>query len=182
MQLVDAFIQRLVTLSGKALKFEDKILLDAVAKNKLVYSKENESGGILRFNNERYYQFVIARALVAEIEYRVEIEVDTHDLLLNHSSQKRFAVVEMKRWMSSTGESEIPAIRHDLHGKLPVADAELKVMMIFSANPRDQMSKQLEWLSPRLNDSPISWKTYCFPTKNLGGLDFEFWVAACQVQ
>jgi hypothetical protein len=136
MQFMDDFIQRLVNLSGSALQIEDCVLLTSVAKNQLVYP--NENGGILRFNNERYYQFVIARALVAEIEYRVQIEVETHDLLLG-LPREPFAVVEMKRWMSSTGESEIPAILHDLHKKLPNAKAEIKLMMIFCQSSRSDV-------------------------------------------
>jgi predicted AAA+ superfamily ATPase len=173
-------LERLIQTAGMALEAEDRYMLGAVTANQIAY--DGESGGILRINNERYYQFIVARALMSSMPYKVKVEVDTHDLLLEApKTGERIAVIEMKRWMSSTGEKEISGIRRDLFEKLPSAKAELKLMLIFSANPPNQMQKQISWLSEKLDIPTDKWKTHSFATVNEAGLPFEYWTAGYQV-
>lgn len=140
----------------------------------------------MRINNERYYQFVVARALASSFPFAAAVEVDSHDLVLKYPSNDShwFAVVEMKRWMSTNGEQEIKSILRDFD-KLSSSNAENAFMLIFSANPRNTTDTQLGWLSKRLGISPIEdcskWKSYCFPTLNILGDEVEFWVAGCEV-
>jgi hypothetical protein len=173
-------LKQLINTAGMALEAEDRYMLGAVTANRIAYP--GESGGILRINNERYYQFIVARALMSSIPYKVSVEVDSHDLLLEvPGTNKRFAIVEMKRWMSEKGEREIPGIRRDLFEKLPAAKAALKLMLLFSANPLGQMPQQIAWLSERLNVSTERWVTYCFTTVDPTGSPVEYWAAGYQV-
>ena len=170
----------LVNTAGKALEIEDQHILDAVAKNRTAY--DGESGGIIRFNNERFYQFVVAKALISTMPYRVGVEIDSHDLVLkNPTTSEKFAVVEMKRWMTGVGNRELPKIRIDIHEKLPRAQSELKLMLVFSANPVGQMLENIEWLSEKLVVSKDLWVTHCFSTFDQQGVPIEFWTAGYQV-
>jgi hypothetical protein len=72
-------LAHLIDIAGMSLEAEDRYMLGAVTANRVAY--EGESGGILRINNERYYQFIVARALMSSMPYKVKVEVDSHDLL-----------------------------------------------------------------------------------------------------
>lgn len=173
-------LKNLVSISALALEAEDRYILGAVTANKAAYS--GESGGILRINNERYYQFIVARALMSSMPYRVQIEVDTHDLVLEEpETGERIAVIEMKRWMSPTGQPEIRGIVHDMREKLPNSAGKSKIMLIFSANPIGSMRDQLEWLSTRLDIDAKEWVSHAFPTVSKCGESVEYWVAGYQV-
>lgn len=169
----------MIATAGVALETEDRYLLGCVAANKDVY--EGDPGGLLRINNERYYQFIVARSLMSSSAYRVRVEVDTHDLVLEPAKTgMRSAIIEMKRWMSGSGETELPGISADVQ-KLRRAVAQVKIMLIFSANPKGQMQKQLGWLTSRVGLSEAVWKTYCFTTINRQGEMCDFWIAGCEV-
>ena len=109
-----AEFKEFVGKAGQALEMEDRYFLGAMQANKQAYPKGN--GGILNINNERYYQFVIARALKSSFRYQVSIEKDSHDFVLEDpiSTGSRFAVIELKRWMSSGGKKEIAWIIDDI--------------------------------------------------------------------
>jgi hypothetical protein len=63
-------LAKLIQIAGAALEFEDRYLIGAIAANQAAYPGRH--GGILqyKFNNERYYQFVVARALVSSFPFR----------------------------------------------------------------------------------------------------------------
>ncbi|TVO59462.1 hypothetical protein [Denitromonas halophila] len=172
--------KRIVDASGTALEFEDRYLLGAVTANRIAY--DGESGGILRINNERYYQFVVARALMSSMPYKVKIEVDGHDLVLEDPvTKERIVVIEMKRWMSASGKQELGGIRKDLGTKLPAATAKLKIMLLFSSNPPGLMKQQIDWLSSQLNTRQEHWESHCFSTFDPNGKSVEFWTAGYTV-
>jgi len=88
--------------------------------------------------------------------------------------------------MTSTGECEIPGIKHDIMEKLCSSKAEHNLMIILSANPRNQTINNIKWLSEHLNLAQTSdhagWATYSFPTVNRMGEEVEFWVAGYEIQ
>jgi hypothetical protein len=178
--------KHLIQIAGTALEAEDRYIREAIAANPIAYP--NGRDGILRINNERYYQFIVARALVSSFPFAVTVEVGSHDLVLRypHSPEKWFAVVEMKRWMSVEGEQEISAILRDINEKLRPAAADHALMVLFSANPRGTTKTQLGWLTNRLNIAatvdPDVWECYSFPTLDSQGKDVEFWVAGYEVK
>lgn len=108
-------LQKLVSIAGHALEIEDHFIAGCVATNPDLYG-DGRPQGILRINNERYYQFLIIRSLMSGFPYRVEPERDTHDIALYADKEAKdyAALGELKRWMSSTGEVEIPALRRDI--------------------------------------------------------------------
>ncbi len=73
---------RLIDIAGAALEAEDRFFLGAISANQTAYP--GGKGGILRINNERYYQFIIARALASSFPFAAAIEVDSHDLVLKY--------------------------------------------------------------------------------------------------
>lgn len=178
-------LQTLTDIAGKALEAEDKYLISEMAKNPTAYHTCH--GGILRFNNERYYQFIVARAFLSAYPYIVNVEFDYRDLILKYpdNPNKWFTYIEMKRWMSSTGEPEIYPICTDLT-KLSESKADHNLMMIFSANGRGDAKKQLDWLIGELNNNNLNlsmiWSApKTFETFNMLGQEAEFWVACCEV-
>ncbi|ABA57640.1 hypothetical protein Noc_1136 [Nitrosococcus oceani ATCC 19707] len=178
-------LKRLIKIAGTALEAEDRFLREAIAKNRTAYP--SEKCGILRNNNERYYQFIIWRALVSSFPFTARIEIQSHDLVLNYpdDASKWFAVIEMKRWMSSTGEVEIPGIIRDINDKLRPSHAKNTLMLIFSAGPSGTINTEFGWLSKRLGISQVedcsAWENYYFPTVNRVGEDVDFWLAGYQV-
>ncbi len=125
---------RIVETAAEELEKEDEALREAVESNLLMGGPDRS--GILRFNNEHYYKFVVARGLLRSMPYRVEAERGYHDLVLTVPQRdERVAVIEMKRWMSKEGREELSGIRKDIEGKLAMANAAHRLMIIFSANP-----------------------------------------------
>jgi len=186
---MDENLKQLIQIAGAALEAEDRFFLGAITANQIAYP--GEKGGILRINNERYYQFVVARALASSFPYSAAVEVNSHDLILRYpnDSSKWLAVVEMKRWMSASGEQELTSIVHDINEKLMPSKAEHALMMIFSANPVNEIKTNLKWLSDKLKKNgssieikPEGWESYKFATLNNEGDEVEFWVAGYQLK
>ena len=152
---MNADLNILVKTAGLALELEDRYLLGSVAANRQAYPGEN--GGILRLNNERYYQFIVARSLVSSYPFAAEIEVDFHDLVLRYpGDSKIFAAIEMKRWMTSNGYEELESIKRDVVEKLAIANSEKSFLIVFFANPvQNSVTDNLKWLSENIN-IPVS--------------------------
>jgi hypothetical protein len=106
--MLDNVLKEFISLSGAAIEEEDRIILGRSYVRGVPC-------GILRLNNERYYQFICWKACMARWDADVEAH-GQHDLVLSVPSEtgKLLAVFEMKRWMSPGGETEIPGIRGDL--------------------------------------------------------------------
>jgi hypothetical protein len=166
-------LQELVNIAGYALETEDRFIAGCVATHPELY-QGTDFAGILRFNNERYYQFLIARNLMSEFPYRVELERDTYDIVLYASSDagaKDFAAVgEIKRWMSTTGEPEIPAIRRDIE-KLKPCRCPTFLLIITSSQP-GKTQENIEFLAEKLAIEPsCQTEPYVFRTSR-GRNDF----------
>ena len=177
------YLKSLIQIAGAALETEDRYLLGAVAANKKVYA--NEYGGIIRLNNEHYYQRIVARALMSSFPFVAKLEYkERHDLVLLYPNDINhwFAVVEMKRWMSTTGKKELEPIKTDL-SKIKKAvqnGAEHGLMMLFSANPTGNTEQYISDLSIDLGIANL-WEIYSFPSIGGKGEPIEFWVAGYQV-
>ena len=139
-----------------------------------------EVGGILRLNNERYYQFSLWRAVLSGWNARVEEQ--SHDLVIvdPSDSSKHLAIFEMKRWMGARGDEPkvVKDITRDIE-RLQKSKAHNSVLVIFSANPRGKMDENLAFFE-KLFFSGVSQpqrETYCFPTVDARADKVEFWVA-----
>ena len=177
-------LKSLIKIAGFALEVEDRLFLGDIAANQVAYN--NESGGILRINNERYYQFIIARALTSSYPFNVTVEHKTHDLVLRYPDNlsKWFAVVEIKRWMSNRGNIEQDRISKDIE-KLQRVNAENALILIISANPKKSTEKNLGELSKELgltqNEDSSIWNWYSFPTIDCLGHEVEFFIAGHEI-
>jgi hypothetical protein len=176
-------LETLLDLIHEALLEEDKDL-NRSFRNNSCYTEN--SGGILAVNNERYYQFAIVKYLFKTFHYRVSIEQDYVDLVVyeDNDEQNIEIAVEMKRWMSSTGEAEVPNIQRDIE-KLRKSNAKKGLLLIFSANPPDvSINENLVWLSIRLNKSILSkeWSVRCFPTHGMNSENMTFWIAGYEIK
>ena len=186
---MDEKLIKLIQLAGIALEREDRFLLRAIAKNQEGY--RGAKGGILRFKNERYYQFIIRRELILSYSYPADIEIDTYDLVIKdpNNDKQCLVIAEMKKWMSETGKSEIDGIRKDIE-KLSTAEADHRLMIIFSANPDDDNTKgNIEYLERELRaDSKVVKaleisEPYVFQTINPdNGKNEKFWILGIEVR
>lgn len=181
-------------IAAKALEKEDLFLRNAISANPGVYPPSNPLNrcGLLRFNNERYYQFVIARGLFEAYPYAVEVErgEDPFDLTLSKPSHGTplFAVVEMKRWMSvGGGGKELKGILEDFSKLSNKAKGKAShgLMIIFSANETgDQIKKNKRWLENEIDNAHfpvVSIDPYSFTTYNNQGTPVYFWIAGYEV-
>ncbi|MBS3798591.1 hypothetical protein [Pseudoalteromonas sp. BDTF-M6] len=175
-------LKKIVSLSGEALNAEDQYLLDAIGNNQ---AYDVDRSGLLYINNERYYQFVVAKHLFKTLNRKVEIEKDLIDLVVlsNECTPKYYVAVEMKRWMSSTGNPEIPGIRNDFD-KLKGSNSEHGLMLIFSSNPiESSLGENIRILSERIDRDvdPNGWFIESFETVGINGIKNVFWVAGYEV-
>jgi hypothetical protein len=182
-------LAQLIKIAGVALEFEDRYLLGAIAANQAAYPGRH--GGILqhKFNNERYYQFVVARALISSFPFAADIEIGGSDLVLKYTenTSKVFAVCEMKRWMTESGKPEIRKMLADLQKLRKLRDAKTPstvdnlFLIVFSANPKGMTDENLSFLAKELGiysgEVSSMWETYRFQTFNADGDASEFWVA-----
>jgi len=91
------------------------------------------------------------------------------------------AIIEMKKWLSETGEKEIQGIERDIRKLTEVSVSAF--MILFSANPAKQTEENLQFLYerlPELRGCPM--KLYAFPTVNSAALQCDFWIAGWQLR
>lgn len=126
--------RQLIDIAIVALEQEDKNIRDAIDKNQMTY--HGETGGILRFNLERFFQLIIAKSLILTFPFMAEVEKDWHDIVLYEPGDVNnyVAAIEMKLWMSVDGKREIPSILTDID-KLIETRASKSLMLIVTANP-----------------------------------------------
>lgn len=176
------YLEKLIKLAAKALEEEDLYLRGALTNNQAYSSDKN---GLLSINNERYYQFVIARYLFKHFSRKIALESNFIDLVVfsEHDHATYGIAIEMKRWMSSTGNTEISGIQKDID-KLKVVTAEHRLMLVFSSNPKGVSVKgNLDYLSQKIdrNIDPTQWVFESFDTVGNDGKENEFWVAGYEV-
>ncbi|WP_428484094.1 hypothetical protein [Rhodopila sp.] len=154
------FLKDFIIRAGAALEAEDRLIMGSG-------HVRGESGGILRLNNERVYQFILWRAVLSS--WNAKVEERTHDLVIFDPTDpsKHLAIFEMKKWMAARGLPELPGILTDIK-RLNASDAPNTALIIFSANDRGDMDKQLTWLEERIFagiPKPPN-ATYCFLLSN----------------
>lgn len=176
-------LKKIIELSCEALRLEDEYLRTALSNNECYSPDKN---GLLSINNERYYQFVIGRYLYANLKMRIALESNLIDLVVfsDQANNDYEVAVEMKRWMSSTGNPEINGIREDFI-KLEKTSAKYGLLMIFSSSPKSVCNEvNIKYLSNKLNKNvePGSWMTKSFETVGINGTQNMFYVSGYQVE
>lgn len=144
------YLDELVSIGGCALEQEDRFIAGCVTVNPHLYGDKNPCG-LLRIANERYYQFVISRALMSGYRYRVNIEEDRRDFVLRNGSDGEWiATGEMKLWLSSRSETDLPRIRLDI-AKLRQAPSRPGFLLVATAWRPSEAEGYLEVLRTRLD-------------------------------
>jgi len=164
-----------VIRAGTALEAEDRLIIGAGRVR-------GETGGILRLDNERYYQFIVWRSILPR--WGAAVEQNAHDLVIfdDHNRNKYYAIFEIKRWMSGSGRKEILGMKKDIK-KLQQCDASNAFLVIFSANERNDRITQIDWLENKLfQEMRPEREEYCFNTINEDAKEVEFWVGAWQIK
>jgi len=164
-------VDKLVSMAGAALEAEDRYVLGC---SKIT----GKTGGILRILNERYYQFIACRGWLSR--WNTIPELRAHDAVI-FEDKEEIAIIEMKRWNTTKGVSEIPGINSNIETLKAVSVPAF--MIIFSANETTQTNDNFAFLYeklPVLKDCPT--KLYGFPTINTLQAEVDFWVAGWQVR
>lgn len=162
-------LKLLVECAKRGLEAEDRYLLDCFATN---HWKSGADGiGIFDNMNERYYQFVIWRTLMASFPWRVKTERKGYDLAFyDDASGKLEAVAEIKGWWSDEGEQELPGIKLDLEkpGLLRIPG----VMLILTSHPSEIAEENYKSLGKALRISRSDFATdYFHPS---GDAEWQF--------
>lgn len=114
--------------------------------------------------NERYYQFIIWRALMSassSFPWRSERERGGHDLAFyDDKTDALVAVAEMKNYFSNEGTKEIPGIKTGVDLKLGILKIP-GVMLILTVRAKGN-DEPLEFLSQQLGIEQSAFKTSAF--------------------
>jgi hypothetical protein len=117
---------------------------------------------------------------------RIALESNLIDLVVysERNNNDYEVAVEMKRWMSSTGNPEIHGIREDFT-KLEKTSAKHGLMLIFSSAPKLVSNENnIAYLSSKLNKNvdPNRWITKSFETIGINGAQNMFYVSGYEVE
>jgi len=152
-------LNRLVECAGRALESEDRYLVHCA-------SERHWRGGPIGISdniNERYYQFVVWRALMASFPWRPRTERQRYDLAFyNDVTNEPVAFAQIKRWWSVFGEAELRGIRRDLE-KLGTRRIP-GVMLILTWHSKAKAEDNFRWLAEKLGVSRDDIVTYSFDT------------------
>lgn len=148
-------LRDLVAIGGRALQEEDQFIRNAVLSRpelQIWHGNRLARFGIRRIENERFYQYLIWRALLKEFVFPVDMEREgNHDFVAwdgTGPEARIVAVGEMKRWVSSSGEVELPGIVRDIQKikERPYPG----FILITTAYQAGQLGGQINFLSKKL--------------------------------
>ena len=171
--MANDFLKSLTIRAGAALEAEDRLIMGSG-------HIRGEAGGILRLSNERYYQFLLWKAVLAS--WNAKVEEHSYDLVIFDPSEstKHLAIFEMKRWMGAKGNEprDVNVINEDIE-RLQKCEAPNSALIIFSANPRGMRDENLAFFESLFfgGVAQPQRESYCFPTMNVSADEVEFWVA-----
>ncbi len=158
-------VKCLVECAGRALEFEDRYLTGCAHANGWI----NGRVGIRVNTNERYYQFIIWRALMSSFPWRPDTEKDTYDLVFYRGeSKERVACAEIKGWWDASGLEKLPGILRDMNHKL-ASRSEPGVMLILTSHKKIQHDENLGELARDLEVDQNDFATYAFDTPRWPG-------------
>lgn len=159
-------LSEVITRGGLALQAEDCSIRAAVRHR-------DEHGGLVRLQNERFYQFIVWRAILPVWHAEVERE-GSSDLIVKKENESHY--FEMKKWMSATGNKEIPGMKSDVE-KLKKCH-KCGYLIVFSANPAGQTAKNLAYLQCSVSGlEAAARETAIFDTEDQNGQPIQFWLA-----
>ena len=187
MKFTRKHLQNLVNIAGAALEAEDRFITGCVTHNP-IYNGDDRSPGILRFNDEKYYQPVIARGLLSSFPFYVEREgrlgtSRNYDLVLyrdvQHKGAQRsepVAVGEIKRWFGDR-EDVLAGMEKDINRltQLPCPS----FLLVITAPPEERKEEWAPWLKEKLGlqkcylTQPYRFRTRFIKGRNDWHVDFQ---------
>ncbi|HVB17790.1 MAG TPA: hypothetical protein VNF04_14735 [Stellaceae bacterium] len=163
-------LREVVTLGGLALELEDCLVRTAV------YNR-GKHGGLVRNQNERYYQFVVWRAVLARWDAVTEKTTEGWDLKVIVNDQNHY--FEMKNWKNGQESRQFRNMQKDVD---KLYNVENGYILIISDNPRGQTDANLDYLSKHLVGLGKDSQEYRFCTYAESGDRHEFWIAGWTVK
>ena len=171
-------LTELTEIAFEALKKEDTFLSNRARNNP---NYQNDTHGILLLNYERYFQYLIARSIISSSKYKIQLEQSHHDIVLSEQNHEDFVVIELKRWMSGTGNLELPKITIDINKLKESKLAGEKVLMIFSVNPCGTTESNRKFLFDKLK-LDITQSTVSVSTTHDKTTEVEFWISCVGIK
>ena len=174
-------LQNIVNIAGQALMEEDAYLAGCLARRKPRPYTGDHPPGMLWRTREVFYQFLTYRKLLLCFPKLVDVERDSlFDFVIYSETGALEAVGEMKRWMTTTGEPEVPLIQKDIdkiiRRNLP------GFVLIVSANPPGTTHSNLVELARLLGQHEDRFATpFRFPSAGVAG-ECEMFVAGIFVE
>ena len=133
-------------------------------------------GGLVHILNERYYQFIVWRA-VLPVWHAVTEREGNRDLILTCEDGKHY--FEMKTWFGATGKREIPGMQRDISR---LQNHDHGYLLVVSANPEGLTLKNLNDLPQEIGQLDIkAGEHFRFHTVAINEQPFEFWIAGWPV-
>lgn len=163
--MISSVLEEVITRGSLALQVEDCAIRAAVRHR-------GERGGLVRLQNERFYQFIVWRAILPV--WHAVVELGWRDLIVDDGHDRHH--FEMKKWMTAAGETEIAGMKNDV-AKLK-ASQKNGYLIVFSANPPEATDGSFAYLLSMVGDLDSSaGKHAAFLTEDQDGRSTHFWVA-----
>ncbi|HEV3480786.1 MAG TPA: hypothetical protein VGR97_00505 [Candidatus Acidoferrales bacterium] len=147
-------LRQIVKLAVEELDREDRYIAGSFARNPAYWATAKKRfPGIPHLDDEKYYQRVTARALLASFPLRVELEDQAepgnneHFDLVLYSGEKRVAVGELQRCMRATIERDAKPVQDDILKLKRLAPAGYsQFIVLFTLNPSDPRGTTDKWI------------------------------------
>jgi hypothetical protein len=145
-------LKELVNLTACLLEQDDKSIRGCLEQN----STYSELGlrTISDFNEERYYQRLVLKALLPSFPFRVRLEYSyprrRYDIaLLDGSNRKPVALGQMKVWMRNNNQQEVDQTRKEIKN-LSEQDCA-SFMLVFTKYLSENVTGTPDWLKDTLD-------------------------------
>jgi hypothetical protein len=173
-------LSKIVTLAGQALEAEDRYICGCFQRNP-TYGDSDLVPGIKLLCDERFYQRVVHRALLASFPYFVKLEYKGFDIALFESwrDAKPAALGEIKDAMAPGLAEDVRKIRKDIE-KLRQKEGCGHFLLIFAVVGKDAWPGWVDELLKDLRCSKEKHYEYAFDTANdnNGTIERQGWVFA----
>lgn len=165
-------LEQIVQLGGLELKREDRFINGCFTMNRVYHGHGTDLvPGIPYLKDERYYQRVMARALLPSFPYRVSLKHSRHGgsfdfALFSNDNANPVALGGMKLWME-TGESELKGILRD---KDNLANEPCgQFLIVLTISPLGATKQNVENLLNKIDCAGKQVSCYVFSTKFFPG-------------
>ncbi|MCA7117841.1 MAG: hypothetical protein LGL72_00075 [Acidibrevibacterium sp.] len=178
------FLKDFVYRAGAGLEQEDRNIIGS----SLIH---NQRGGLLRVQQERFWQYIIWKSVYSNWEIEVEKVFGDHQYDFAKIAQpggNYDCFFELKKWLSEYGEAEIQGICDDIV-RLNLENLNNSVLILLANNRRGDMNRQILWLVNRVNEicgftlDEVRRESFCFNTISPNDHEHhEFWISAWPIR